>query len=118
MEVPKPFPKYDKVEDQKNVRLAARLDYNRCQWHLFKENVVRQGSAPHHIYGRRRRWDLDAIITLCMSCHTDFHTARQVKKETIITKEKLIALMEEKVIPIRKLRAKQLGVEIPENTGI
>ena len=117
MEIPKPI-KYNKAEDDKNVRLAAKLDLNTCQWHLFKENIKKGGSRPHHVYGKRRRWDLDAIITLCMSCHTDFHTARQVKKETVITKEKLIALMEEKVIPIRKLRAEQLGIEIPENTGI
>ena len=117
MEIPKPV-RYDKVEDQKNVKLAAKLDLGRCQWHIFKENITRQGSAPHHIYGKRRRWDLDSIITLCMSCHTDFHTARQVKKETVITKEKLITLMEENVIPIRKLRAKRLGIELPEDSGI
>ena len=112
MEVPKPE-KYSKVEDEKNVRLAAQLDYNRCQWHLFKENKIRQGSRPHHIFGKRRRWDIDSIITLCYQCHTDYHTAAlNEKKQIKITKGALERLMNEKVIPARKLRAKRLKIEI------
>jgi len=112
VENPKP-PKYNKTEDQKNVRLAAALDRNTCQWCLFAgEGISRRGSSPHHIFGRRRRWDIDAIVTLCVSCHSNVHMAKQKGGKTIITKEKLIALMEEKVIPARKLRAKHFDIEI------
>lgn len=111
MEISKPI-KYSKVEDQKNSSLVAQLDSNRCQYCLFVKGVAKQGSVPHHIFGRRRRWDVDAQITLCMSCHTDVHTARQEKGETVITKEKLVTLMEEKVIPARKLRSRRLGFKI------
>ncbi|MBC8273394.1 MAG: hypothetical protein H8E40_00275 [Chloroflexi bacterium] len=112
MVVPKPE-KYNKAEDEKNVRLAAKLDQGLCQWCLFeKEGISKQGSYPHHIFGRRRRWDVNAIITLCYNCHSDVHTARQEDGETVITKGKLIALMEEKVTRARKLRAVRLEIEI------
>jgi len=100
--------KYNKKEDEENVRLAAQLDLGRCQYCLFVENRKRPGSYPHHIYGRRKRWDLDSIITLCYECHTAVHTARQKDGETEITREKLIKLMEEAIIPCRKVRAKAL----------
>jgi len=111
VENPKP-PKYNKTEDQKNARFVAQLDQNRCQWHLFVHNITRGGSVPHHVYGRRRRWDIDAQVTLCMECHINFHTAKQKGGKTIITKAKLEKLMEEKVIPARKLRAKHFDIEI------
>ena len=109
--IPKP-PRYDKKADQKNVRLTIELDKGVCQWCLFHKGISKRGSYPHHIFGRRRRWDIDAIITLCINCHSDTHTARQEDGETVITKGKLIALMEEKVTPARKLRAVRLEIEI------
>ena len=107
MEFPKP-PKYDKAEDEKNVRLAAQLDLEQCQWHLFVHNQKRKASYPHHIYGRRRRWDLDGIISLCFECHQKVHMATQKDGVTEITREKLIELMEDAVIPCRKVRLKAL----------
>jgi len=114
MEVPKPE-KYDKKADQKNVLLAADLDRNTCQWCLFAgEGISRQGSSPHHIFGRRRRWDVDAIVTLCVSCHSNVHMAKQKYGKTIISKKKLEKLMIEKVIPARKLRAKHFDIDVPD----
>ena len=112
--VPKPSLKYNKAEDQKNSRLAAELDQGLCQWCLFMRGVSQSGGTPHHIFGRRRRWDLDAQITLCASCHLAVHTAKQENGETVITKVALISLMNEKVIPARKLRAKHFNIEISE----
>ena len=100
--------KYNKNEDEANVKLATQLDLGRCQWCWFKLGLKTIGSIPHHIYGKRRRWDLDSIITLCYEHHTAVHIARQKDGETEITKEKLTKLMEEAVIPCRKVRAKTL----------
>ena len=100
--------KYNKNEDEANVKLATQLDLGKCQWCWFIENRKRAGSYPHHIHGRRRKWDLDSIITLCYEHHTAVHTAKQKDGETEITKEKLTKLMEEAVIPRRKVRAKTL----------
>ena len=108
VEIPKPE-RYNKVEDQKNTALAALLDQYRCQWCWFKKGRIVATGPPHHIFRRRRRWDLDAIISLCAECHHAVHIARQVDGETEITRKKLAQLMEEKVIPARKLVARQLG---------
>ena len=102
-------PKYDKKQDMENSRLALRLDNYQCQWHRFILGEVKMGSFPHHIYGRRRDWGLDAQITLCYDCHTDYHTARQENGETVITKPKLEKLMDEFVIPARKIQALHLA---------
>ncbi len=86
----------------------------RCQWHLFVLQKNRNGSTPHHIFGKRRRWDIDAQVTLCVLCHSDVHRARQKSGKTIITKKKLIALMEKKIIPARQGRAKYYGIDLPD----
>ena len=103
MEIPKP-PRYNKKEDLKNSHLAVLLDDYQCQWHRFTKDEIRQGSFPHHIWGRRRRWDLDSQITLCYECHSDVHTAKQKDSKTVITKDFLITLMEKKVIPARRVK--------------
>lgn len=109
--IPKPI-KYNKAEDQRSVKLAALLDQHRCQWCFFKKGgwVVATG-PPHHLFRKRKRWDLDAIISLCVECHHAVHIARQVNGETEITREKLAQLMEERVIPARKLVARRLELE-------
>ncbi len=116
--VPKPFPKYNKAEDQKNARLVVELDVRRCQWHLFIHQKNRSGSTPHHLYGRRKRWDIDAQVTLCMECHSAVHTAKQRSGKTIITKKKLEKLMIEKVIPARQGRAKYYDIDLPDLTNL
>lgn len=107
---PKP-PKYDKEEDEENTHLAAMLDQYICQWCASCYGQMKPTGPPHHIHGRRRRWDLGSIISLCVKCHDKVHRATQKDGETEITKERLIALMEDKVIPARKLQAKRLGIE-------
>ena len=107
--IPKP-PRYDKKADQKNVRLTIELDKGVCQWCLFHKGISKRGSYPHHIFGRRRRWDVNAIITLCYNCHSDVHTARQENGKTVITKEKLLSLMQSSVIPARRTRIEQLDI--------
>ena len=100
MQIPKP-PKYNKAEDRKNSLLVLELDQNSCQWCRFQKGITKEGSFPHHVYGRRQRWDVDAQITLCYTCHADVHTARQVNGVTVIDKNILIDLMEKHVIPAR-----------------
>lgn len=104
--VPKPR-KYDRIEDRKNIELAYRLDRGICQWCYFTYGIVKKAGPPHHTYRKRRRWDIDAIISLCIECHEKVHKAIQRDGVTEITKDKLVALMEEKVIPARRLRVEQ-----------
>lgn len=108
MQILKPK-RYDKAEDQKNIELAVLLDQYRCQWCLFKYGKVEITGPPHHIFRKRKRWDIDSVISLCVACHEKVHKAIRRDGETIITKEKLARLMEEKVIPARKWVAGQLG---------
>ena len=90
------FPKpreYDRKEDFQNQKLARERDSHLCQWHLKVLGQQRRTNEVHHIYGRRRNWQLDAMILLCRECHDCFHRAIEDNAGNRITQDKLIDLV-------------------------
>jgi hypothetical protein len=94
------------------TRKALERDRWLCQWCYYKHNRKRSVfdakgkydilGGGHHIFGRARVDDAEAIIGLCAECHTQ-------AQKSIITKCEIIELMEKFILgyPIREKYRKE-----------
>ena len=86
---------YDRKEDLLSTKKVFERDNNLCQWDLRVLNRHVRGTQVHHIYGRRRRWDIRSKILLCFKHHECYHKALPDEEGNPVTKEGFEMLIEE-----------------------
>ena len=85
---------YDREEDLRSTKQVFERDNHLCQWCLVILGVRTLGTQVHHIFGRRRRWDIKSKILLCFEHHECYHKSLTDKEGNPVTKEALVDLVD------------------------
>ena len=86
-------PEYDRKLDLLSTKECFIRDRGLCQWCLLVLGKQVQGTQVHHIFGRRKRWDIDSKILLCFHHHECYHKSLVDEEGNKVTKngfEKLV----------------------------